>query len=442
MADLHGPHPAVRHSLDVVRYLRLIALAALIAVLVALVVAGLFHAVRLLSQAVGFQLDRHEDAPIWLRATLPLVGFALLLLFVRIFRVEGRDVGATHTLNRMANYDGEFPWRNAAMQFVSAATSLAAGFSGGRDGPGLHLGAWVASVFRPHLQLTRAEVDLLLRTGMTAAIAAGFNTTFAAILFVAGIIKTEPISARSFVPLITAAVIGSTLSTWLGVDQLGVGMRMYPILDLIEWFFVICMAIPTLVVAVATMRLVIDFTRVRGPIAVRFLAMALITSVLAIFFPDVLGLGYDTLVALEQDRLDAGVLYLLAFVALKLLLTSASVAFGIPLGVIGPTIVNGGVLGALCYSVLTLTFPELIVAPVSFYVLLGAAALLGAVFNVPFAALVFFLELTMNLWLTLQIAVTILLAHECKIKLWGAQSIFEARLAAQGTEVRHRQDMI
>lgn len=426
----------MRRSVDVLQYVRLTAIAALIAILVTLVIAGLFHAIRLLSIAVGMELERFEDSPIWLRSLLPLAGFLLLMTYVRIFRVDGRDVGGTHTLNRIANYNAEFPWRNAVMQFVSAATALAAGFSGGRDGPGLHLGAWVASLFRPRLRLTRAEADLLIRTGMTAAIAAGFHTTFAAILFVAGIIKTEPMSARSFIPLITAAALGSVLSTWLGVDQLLVGTRIYTTLGLIEWLFVVAIAIPTLLVGLATMRLVIDFTRVRGPLYARIMVMALLTAGLAVVFPDVLGLGFDTLKALEQDRLDVGMIYLLAFVTIKLLLTSASVAFGVPLGVIGPTIVNGGALGALCYLVLTFAFPDLVVAPVSLYVLLGAAALLGTVFNVPFAAIVFFLELTMNLWLTLQVAVTIVLAHECKIKLWGTQSIFEARLAAQGISVQ------
>ena len=434
------PHTATRRPIDLIQYLRLTAICAVIAILVTLVIAALFHAIRLLSLAVGMELERFEDSPIWLRSILPLIGFLLLMTYVRLFRVDGRDVGGTHTLNRIANYNSDFPWRNAVMQFVSAATALATGFSGGRDGPGLHLGAWVASIFRTRLRLTRAEADLLIRAGMTAAIAAGFHTTFAAVLFVAGIIKTEPMSARSLVPLTVAAVLGSVLSTWLGVDQLLVGTRFYETLALIEWLLVISIAIPILLVGVATIRLVIDFTRVRGPLYARIMVMALLTAGLAIVFPDVLGLGYDTLTALERDQLEVGMLYLVSFVTIKLLLTSASVAFGVPLGVIGPTIVNGGALGALCYLVLAFAFPDLVAAPVSMYVLLGAAALLGTVFNVPFAAIVFFLELTMNLWLTLQVAVTIVVAHECKIKLWGTQSIFEARLAAQGINVQTRSE--
>ena len=89
--------------------------------------------------------------------------------------------------------------------------------------------------------------------------------------------------------------------------------------------------------------------------------------------------------------------------------------------------VNGGALGALCYAVLILFVPDWVTAPVSVYVLFGAIALLGLVFNNPLAAIVMFLEMTLNLWLTLQIAVAVFLAHECKIRIWRDLSIFEAR---------------
>lgn len=427
-------------TLDVGQYLKLIALAALIAVAVTLVTGMMFHSIRLLALAAGVEMDRFEDMPLWLRMTLPVLGFVVLMTLMRVFRVEGRDVGAPHALNRMLNYGGEMPWRNAVMQFTSAIVALASGFSGGRDGPGMHLGAWVASLVRSRVRVTRTEADLLLRAGMTAAIAAGFNTTFAAVFFVAAVIRTEPLSPRGVVPLVGAAGVASVLSTWLSIDQVTIAERMHDALGAIEWLCVLGLAVPILCVGVATMRLVIDFTRIRGPLYARIMVIALITAVLAAFLPEVLGLGYDTLETLAQSARNHDLLWLVAFVLIKMLLTSASVAFGVPLGVIAPTIVNGGVLGALCYVALSMMFPDAIQAHISLYVVFGATALLGTVFNAPFAAIVLFLELTMNLVVTAQVAIAILLAHECKVKIWGAQSIFESRLAAQGITLSYRQE--
>ena len=407
-----------------------------------MVISALYYLIQFTSIAIGFTHDRFEDTTIWLRMALPLLGFLLIIIFVHVFRVDGRDVGVTHTLNRLANYEGEFPWRNAAMQFIAAATALIAGFSGGRDGPGLHLGAWVASNFRRRLRLTRAEADVLIRAGMTAAIAAGFHTTLAAVCFVAEIIKTEPTSVRSLIPLFVAAAVASAISAWFGVDQYAIGAQMFGFLSIGEWLCVIGLAVPVLIVGVSTVQLTIEFTRIRGPLYARIMVIALVTAGLALVFPSVLGLGYDTFMAAERGELDLGLLYLLAFIVIKVLLTSTSVAFGVPLGVIGPTLVNGGVLGALCYTVLNLWFPELVSAPISFYVLLGATALIGTVFNAPLTATVLFFELTLNLGVTLQVAATIVIAHACKINLWGTQSIFEARLAAQGIKIRNRTERL
>ncbi len=433
---------ALQPSFDVRSYLRLLGLTTIIAIVVTLAVGMLFHSIQLLSLAVGIRIDRFEDAPLWHRSLLPLVGFLLLTAYAQIFHVDGRDVGIPHTLNRMANHDGDLPWRNAFMQFISAITALGAGFSGGRDGPGLHIGAWLGSTIQSRLQLNRAEADLMIRVGMTAAMAAGFHTPFAAVIFVSTITKNGPMAARNFPILIVAAVLGNVLAIWLGIDQLTMGDRVYNTLAIDEWLIVTALAIPVLFVGVANMRLVVYFTRVRGPFFARLLTITMMTAGLAMVFPDALGLGYDTFEGLLRSDASVGLGYLLLFVTIKLLLTSTSVAFGVPLGVIGPTLVTGAAFGALCYTTLSLTVPELISAPVGVYALLGATTMLGTVFNTPFAATVLFLELTMNLWLALQVALPILLAHECKIKFWSDQSIFEARLAAQGISLRSRNEPI
>ena len=428
--------------LDIALYLRLTAVSALVGALVTCVIASLYYLIELGYFVIGVNSDRLEDAPAWLRVVLPIAGCILLIGIVQLFRVDGRNVGVTHVLNRLSNFGGEMPWRNAVTQFLCVAIALITGFSGGRDGPGLHLGAWVGFLIRSRLRLTRAEADLVMRAGLTAAIAAGFNTTFAAVCFVAEVIKTEPISVRTIPPLIAAAAVASVISMWLGVDQLDVGQFSYAFLNVWDWLFVTAFGAPVLLVGIATNRLVIDFTRIRGPLYARFVSVALVTSGLAFVFPETLGLGYDTFVALEHGELEVGVLYLFAFVLIKLLITSISVAFGIPIGVIGPTLVNGAVLGALWYSVMSLVAPDLIAAPVSIYVLLGATALLGTVFSAPLTAVVFFLELTLNPVVTMQVAIMILISHFCKIKLWGSRSIFEERLRAQGIEIRTRSEWI
>lgn len=427
-------------TLSIGSYAKLIVIGAIIAALVALLIAALFYLIEMTARLLGITNDRFEDLDLWLRMVLPVIGMMLILGFSAAFNVKGEEVGVSHALTRYARFDGEYPWRNAGMQFFSGWIALATGFSGGRDGPGLHLGAWLASLFQHQLTLTRAEREMLLRIGMTAAIAAGLHTTFAAAFFVMESIRTGPINLRSIPPLIVASFVATQVAGALGVDALVIGEQIYPILSLGEWFCVVVLGIPIAFVAMATMRLVISFMQVKGPFYARLLAITLATACLGAVFPDVLGLGYDTLEAVERGFLDLGLHYLIAFVVVKLLITSASVALGVPLGVIAPTLVNGGMLGAVCYVFLKLLFPDLIEAPISLYVLLGATALVGGVFNAPLAAVTFFLELTLAPFVAAQVAFAIVLAHICKIKLWGKQSIFEARLAVLGVQIRAQRE--
>lgn len=396
--------------------------------MVIMVIGLLFHCLVLVAHVAGSDVDRFEDLPLWLRGALPVIGCGLLLLLMHFLKVDGREVGVPHTLYQVLHGNGKMPTRNAVMQMASVIVALGTGFSGGRDGPGLHIGAWIAWLVRTRFKLTPVEVDLLLRAGMTAAIAAGFNTTFAAVFFVAAIVKTTPLSIRNIVPLVVAAAIANLGATWLGMDQIVIIRHSLTFLDAWEWLLVVGMAVPCALVGIVTVRLVSDLAKIPWPPYARIGVIATITAAFAVVMPEIMGLGQDTLNRLAQGLLLTNILWLCAFVLFKMLLTSASVAFGIPLGVIAPTIVTGGALGALCYVVFSLLFPDLLHAHVSVYVLLGAVALLGTVCNAPLAAILMFFELTLNGFVTAQVALTILLAHQLKSRIWRPESIFESRL--------------
>lgn len=414
------------------KHTKLVTLALLVTVAVTSLVASLYLVIRLISLAGGFEIDRFEDSNILVRAVFPFVGCLFIVWLARLLDVDGREVGGTHVLRRIEHHQGQFVWRNALMQYGSAAVALSTGFSGGKDGPGLHLGAWTAFAVHKRLGLDQADLELLLKVGMTAAIAAGFHTPVAAALFVTAFFKFGEYSSsawRSFILLAAPAIVATLLAKWLGVPQLEGGSQIYTSLTLMECGLAIIFLALILSAGIATMYLVVTFSKVEVSFTVRMQAITIVTAILALMLPEVLGMGLDTFRALQGGQLEAGMGFLFAFLIAKLLLTSVSVAFGVPVGVIAPALVNGGALGALFYTVMVWLFPEWIVAPVGVYVTFGAVGLLGVVFHNPFAAGIMFYELTHSAWLTLQIALGIFLLHQCKIRLWGNKSIFEARLA-------------
>ena len=81
----------------------------------------------------------------------------------------------------------------------------------------------------------------------------------------------------------------------------------------------------------------------RWPFWVQATAAGAITGALALAAPEILGIGYDTVDATLLGELAWGALVLILIA--KIIATAACVGVGLPVGIIGPTLVMGGVLG-------------------------------------------------------------------------------------------------
>jgi hypothetical protein len=115
-----------------------------------------------------------------------------------------------------------------------------------------------------------------------------------------------------------------------------------------------------------------------------------VVAAVALFVPEVMGIGYDTAnAALSGNMLLSS---LLIITLAKIAATSLCIGLGSPGGLIGPTIVIGATTGALT----GLFANEWLGADVSvgFYAMLGMGAMMAAVLQAPLAALIALLELT------------------------------------------------
>lgn len=340
--------------------------------------------------AFGDNVDNFESlSPLW-RFLLPFLGALILGIGLRVLDDKHHSVSVSHVLDRLHNYQGKIPASNLIVQFFGGIVALVSGQSVGREGPGIHLGAGAASLLGQYLKLPHNSLRTLVACGAAAAIAASFNTPMAGVVFAMEVILME-YTITGFIPVILASVLGAAISQLVfGADLSFVAVHSQPSV-VTELPYLVLSGIVFSVAAAGFIKLhLLCMQEQQRSIIGRFALVGLMTGAVAVFVPQVLGNGYDTLNLAMTDRIDVQLLIIILFA--KLLVTAIATGLGMVGGVIGPVLMIGGCLGGVL-GMLGGTLASG-ASDTGFYVSLGMVAMMGAVLNAPLAALVAILELS------------------------------------------------
>lgn len=358
----------------------------------------------------------------WQRALLPLIGAVLLAALFRWGANGLYRLGVVHVIERMAHHQGHMTLRGSMLQFAGAAIAIVAGYSVGREGPHVHLGAATGSLLGQRLALPNNAIRTLVGCGAAAGIAASFNTPLAGVIFALEVVMLE-YTVASFIPVILAAVSATLLANALlgaapalNVPPLGLG-------SMGEMAYVVLLGILAGTVSV----LFIEMTRGVArhtrmiPIWWRMLLAGVVTGAFGLAVPEVMGIGYDTVDLALHGGIAAGLLVVLLLA--KLLATSVAIGMGVPGGVIGPVLFVGAMLGALLSQVGNLSNLGG-QTDAGFYALLGMGAMMAASFQAPLAALMAMLELTHNPGVILPGMLAVVVAGLTASEVFRRESLF------------------
>jgi H+/Cl- antiporter ClcA len=370
----------------------------LLGVMSGLITGGLMVGFRLLLEvgAMAFMPagdpEAFEGLPALGRALMPVMAVAVIGSLLWRQPAAARKLGVGHVIERLTYHQGRFPLRNWLNQWWVGVVSVLGGLSAGREGPAIHLGAAASSGVGERLRLPHNSLRVLVACGTAAGIAASFNTPIAGVIFAMEVVMME-YTIAGFMPVILASSMGAV------VAQLVYGAEpafQVPTVSLgsmanLPWIVVTALLIGLLAglfIHVAKTNRIADL-----PVWLRLSLVAVATAGVAWWYPEVQGIGYDSLAASLSGELAIDVLMML--VVAKLLLTALTVASGIPIGIIGPILVVGSAAGALMGMAGSWMWPG-IAADAGFYAMVGMAAMMGAVLQAPLGALMALLELTHN----------------------------------------------
>lgn len=340
----------------------------------------------------------------WLFATIPILGG----IIVGIMRWYWRDFGPNMNSMIAATQAGQkiTPWRGL-VKMVAAAVSLGTGASLGPEGPSVEIGANLGMFLGQALHASQERQRLLLGAGAAAGIAAGFNAPIAGVFFALELVLGTTFATSAVSVVVLAAVVASL------VAQIGLGAKpafaipVYEVKSLLELPLYLLLGGLASVVSFAYTQTV-DFAREAFQGHVSYLSWlgkiprcltpvlgGAIVGIVALKFPQVTGIGYETIEAMLQD-VEFSILLLVSILAIKMLMTAVSLGSGLVGGLFAPSMFLGATMGAIYGKSLVLLIPSLssqIAAPPA-YAMVGMAAVLASSARAPLTAILLMFELT------------------------------------------------
>ena len=336
-------------------------------------------------------------------------------------------------LHRLKIANGVIPFRNTINQFIGSAVALISGFSVGREGPAVHLGAACSSYIGNKLNLPYNAIRSLSACGIAAGIAACFNTPVAAVLFVMEVILRE-YKVHIFIPVMIAAIVGSLTTSSIFGPSHEFGHFIAITLTTDHYFSLALLGMVLGVIAFVFNRHLILIIKhsARFHIVPRILTAALITGALGYTVPHAMGTDLSAINFSLQNNFELQLL--LGLLVAKVLMTVFALGLGIPGGIIGPILGIGAIAG-ICGSVIATYFVTSDISA-SDFALMGMAGFMAATLNAPLAALLCVVEMSNQIEIIVPAMVVITSACVFSGQFFGNRSIFIMQLEVQGLPYR------
>jgi H+/Cl- antiporter ClcA/predicted transcriptional regulator len=340
----------------------------------------------------------------WTLACVPTLGG----LVVGLMRVARPDFGPSMTsLIAAAQGIREISPLRPVTKMVAAAISIGTGASLGPEGPSVEIGANIGMLLGQVLQVSRERHRLLLGAGAAAGMAAGFNAPIAGVFFALEVVlgTTFATSAVSVV-LLSAVVAGLIARIGLGT-QPAFALPVYEVRSPLELPLYLGLGLLASFVSLAYTQAIQLARRCfqgeivglswlgRLPPPIKPVIGGFCVGLAALYTPQILGVGYETIQAMLQ-AVEFTVPLLVALLVIKLVMTAISLGSGLVGGIFAPAMFLGASLGTLYGQFLAAIIPAGMVniaAPPA-YAMVGMAAVLAGSVRAPLTSILLLFEMT------------------------------------------------
>ncbi|MEM8843259.1 MAG: chloride channel protein, partial [Pseudomonadota bacterium] len=321
---------------------------------------------------------------------------------------------------------------------AAALITLSTGGSTGREGPAIHLGAVMASWVSERIRASGVTARDILGCAAAAAVSASFNAPLAGALFALEVVLRH-YALHAFGPIVLSAVAGAIVSR----IHLGNITEFHLPADSVEFYWEIpaffLLGTVSGVIAVMMMRGIFVAERIANwvqdrltiPHWLRPAIAGAVLGLIALKFPHIIGVGYETtrLALTTQLTLNTAVL----FAIIKVLAVAVTFSGRMGGGVFSPALMVGALSGCAFGTIATSIFPT-ISGDESLYALAGMGAVAGAVLGAPISTTLIVFELTGDFQVAIAVMIAVAVASVVADKM-ATRSFFLTQLENQGLKL-------
>ncbi len=327
---------------------------------------------------------------------IPSLGGLIIGPIIYFLARETKGHGVPEVMEAVAIKGGRIRARISIIKILVSAITIGSGGSVGREGPIVQIGSSAGSALGQLLKVSEKIRKTLVACGAAAGIAATFNAPIGGVIFALEIILGD-FGINNFIPIVLSSVTATAISrAYLG-NQPAFIVPEYKIVSFWELPAYAGLGIIAALISVLFIMLLYKsedfFDTLRFPAYLKPVLGGISIGIIALLFPNVLGVGYESIDLALLEKMSLLLLFSLIFA--KIAATSVTLGAGGSGGIFAPSLFIGAMTGGFFGTLIHRVYPAM-TASSGAYSLVGMAALVAGTTQAPITAILILFELTDN----------------------------------------------
>lgn len=371
---------------------------------------------------------------------IPVIGGLVVGWIMSRWGDGGRPLSIADVIAASALRDARVDRRKGAASLLASMVTLSTGGSTGREAPIVHFGAVIAGWASDRVRLHGVGARDLLGCAVAAAVSASFNAPLAGAVFALEVVLRH-YAVHAFGPIVVASVAGTLVSRIFFGDvteyilpepnlEFYAEIPAFLLLGVISGLVGAGLARSVLFAEKAGDRL--QKLYAVSPLLRPALAGAAL-GLIAIQFPHIIGVGYET--TSRALTLDLDVSTAILFAVVKVVAVAVTFAGRMGGGIFSPALMMGALTGA-AFGMFANSLIPVVEGSTGLYALAGMGAVAAAVLGAPISTILIVFELTGDYQVAIAVMVSVSVASVVAHRFLD-KSFFLTQLAEGGVDLTH-----